>query len=112
MRARLAEALTDTVRPVKLGSGRVAAICVALEEPFEASARHDDATAEAQCRKLPAGHEVVSVCSRDAEGRGGLGHGQNEPVVTLHQFTSEKGASDEAVPDDWRLKGRNATQSA
>jgi hypothetical protein len=32
----------------QLGSGRVAAIGVAVEEPLQAAARHDDPPAEAQ----------------------------------------------------------------
>src|SRR5687767_15521083 len=46
----------------------------------------------------------------DAEGGGGLGHAQDEPVVTMHVVTSQNEASDEAVANDWRSRGPDATQ--
>lgn len=91
MRARLAEAPTGMADLEAPGSSCVAAIGVAVEEPLEAPARDDDAPAEAQGRKLPAGDEFVCMRSRDPEGHGRLGHGKDQPVVTLHSFTSENG---------------------
>lgn len=110
MRAPLAEPVINTAGWGEPSSGSVAAIGSTVEEPLETAARHDDPPAQAQRRKLPAGHELVGVCPRNAEGRCGLGHGQDEPVVTMHEVTWKNGASDEAVANDWRLKGPDATQ--
>jgi len=83
MRARLAAAVTKAVRGT-LNSGRMGAVSVAVEETLQAAARHDDPPAKPQRRELPPGDELVGVRSRDAEGSGGLGHGEDETVVITH----------------------------
>ena len=92
MRGRPAAPVIKAARGA-LGSGGMGAVSVAVEEPLQAAAWHDDPPAETQRRKIPPGDELVGVRSRDPKRRSSLGHGEDEAVVVTHAVTSKDGGA-------------------